>query len=562
MPKYVIYARKSTESEDRQVLSIDSQVRELQSLAAHQGVTIGEVLTESKSAKAPGRPVFTELMRRVNRGQIRGIVTWKMDRLARNHLDAGLVLQALADARLERVITSDRTYTPDGNDRFIGGFEFGIGTKFIDDLRANTKRGLRERLNRGWITGQPPVGYLNDVVNKTIIRDPERFPLIRRMWELVLDGSMRPDAVLRIANEEWGFRTRRTRHFGDKSLSRSTFYKILANPFYAGVIRLRDGRTYVGKHERMVTLEEFDRVQRLLDRPWRQRPKRLEFAFTGLLHCATCGCGITAEEHRKRSGRYVYYHCTRRRQLPTGTCREPAISELDLVRQLASPLGNLAIDPDTLEWIRADGEAKVREDLARASTVRLSLERDLKALEREEEALLSLRLRELVTDDVFTRKRAQIHARRVDAQAKLAAPERTAEELHQLVVTTLTFAAKAKEAFLAGPAQRQRTILEAIGSDYVLRNRQVEFKLGIPFDQLSARIRVSEPSRERVPSGGQMFEPVDFRSAERQFRPSQPEISARLRLVDDVRKWIEGKGPDFRLPDLSAGTTQYLARPA
>ena len=552
MPQYVIYARKSTESEDRQVLSIDSQVRELRALAAHQGVTIGEVLTESKSAKAPGRPVFGELMRRVNRGQVRGIVTWKMDRLARNHLDSGVVLQALADGRLERVITSDRTYTPDGNDRFIGGFEFNIGTKFIDDLRANTKRGLRERLNRGWITGLPPVGYLNDVVTKTIVRDAERFPLVRRMWELVLDGSMRPDAVLRVANEEWGFRTRRTRHFGGKPLSRSTFYKILTNPFYAGIIQLRDGRTFVGKHERMVSQDEFDRVQRLLNRPWRSRPKRHEFAFTGLLHCGTCGSGITAEEHRKRSGRYVYYHCTRRRKLPTGTCREPAISEPDLVLQLASPLEQLAVDPETLEWIRVDGEAKVREELARASTVRLSLERDLKALEREEEALLSLRLRELVTDDVFTRKRAEIHTRRVDAQTKLAAPERTADELHQMVVSTLTFAAKAKEAFLAGPGQRQRTILEAVGSDYVLRDRQLEFKLGVPFDQIAAGFHVSEPLRERVPSGAQMFGKRDFRSAERQISRSQPELGARLRIVDDVRKWILEKGDAFRLPDLDA----------
>ncbi|MBU1698941.1 MAG: recombinase family protein, partial [Candidatus Eisenbacteria bacterium] len=157
MPSHIIYARKSTESADRQVLSIDSQVNELQTLAARRGIRVAEVLTESKSAKAPGRPVFQGLLKRINRGQIRGVICWKMDRLARNHLDTGAILQALADGRIEEVITSDRTYTSDGNDRFMGNFELGMATKYIDDLRANVRRGNRARFQRGWINYLPPM---------------------------------------------------------------------------------------------------------------------------------------------------------------------------------------------------------------------------------------------------------------------------------------------------------------------------------------------------------------------------------------------------------------------
>src|SRR6266568_1310367 len=130
MPTHVIYARKSTDSEDKQVLSIDSQISELKAHALRRGVEISEVLIEARSAKAPGRPIFGDLMRRIRRGQIEGVLCWKMDRLARNHLDHGAVLQALADGKLKEVITSDRAYTADGNDRFLGNFEFGIATKF------------------------------------------------------------------------------------------------------------------------------------------------------------------------------------------------------------------------------------------------------------------------------------------------------------------------------------------------------------------------------------------------------------------------------------------------
>src|SRR4029077_19088773 len=133
--------------------------------------------------------IFDALMRRVRKRAIAGILCWKMDRLARNHFDTCQVLQALADGALPVVITPERTYTTDGNDRFLGNFELGMATKYIDDLRANVKRGNRARFQRGWPNHRPPAGYLEDRETKTIIKDPVRFPLIRRAWDLILAGS-------------------------------------------------------------------------------------------------------------------------------------------------------------------------------------------------------------------------------------------------------------------------------------------------------------------------------------------------------------------------------------
>src|SRR5258705_4931689 len=197
MPSHVIYARKSTESDDRQVLSIDSQIQELKLLALRRGLQISEILTEARSAKAPGRPIFGQLMKRVDKGEIAGVFCWKMDRLARNPLDSGQILQALADKKLDQVVTPERTYTADGNDRFLGNFEFGIATKFIDDLRANVKRGNRARFQQGWPNFRPPIGYLEDRVAKTVVNDPERFPIVRKMWDELLSGRMKPMQISR-----------------------------------------------------------------------------------------------------------------------------------------------------------------------------------------------------------------------------------------------------------------------------------------------------------------------------------------------------------------------------
>jgi DNA invertase Pin-like site-specific DNA recombinase len=417
MSRYVIYARKSTESEDRQVVSIESQINELRLLAARQDIEVADVLTESRSAKRPGRPVFGDMMRRIHRGEIRGILCWKMDRLARNHLDQGAVLQVLADKLLERIVTVDRPYTPDGTDRFIGNFELGMATKYSDDLSQNVRRGIRARLERGWVTHQPRLGYLLDPVSKEVIRDPERFDKIQRLFRLVLTGSMRPQLLLKTANDHWHLTTRK-----GFPVSRATFYAMLSDPFYAGINQLRDGRRYAGAHVPMLTIEQFHRIQEILGRTGRARPQRHEFAFTGILKCGNCGGAITAEEHIKPSGRrYVYYHCSRRRS--GVTCREPALSESALIGQLEHRLRHLRMPESIHAWLCREAAAQTEHERALQEQVARTITQALQGLEREESNLVDLRTRDLVTDEVFLAKRRALDERRLALQARQSQDE-------------------------------------------------------------------------------------------------------------------------------------------
>jgi DNA invertase Pin-like site-specific DNA recombinase len=483
MPRgpYVLYARKSTESEDRQVLSIDSQVRELQLLATRQGFTVAEVLMESKSAKAPGRPVFGELMRRVERGQVAGVLCWKMDRLARNHLDHGRVLQALAEGKLEKVVTIDRTYTGDGNDRFIGNFELGMATKYIDDLRANVKRGNRARREQGWCTHLPPQGYRIEPETKHIVKDPERFDLVRRMWDLLLTGNVRPAQVLKIANEQWGFRTRRWKSRGGAPLSISGLYAMFANPFYAGILRLRaTGETWKGRHPPMISKDEYDHAQELLGRPNNVRPKYHEFPFTGLIRCGGCNGMVTAEVHVKRSGkRYVYYHCGRRKA--GTTCREPLVSSVQLEEQIAAHLSRLTLDAPALSLVLRLCRRGVQTEQARRQQVHESLVRALDGLKREEQNLVDLRLREFLTDEVFVERRGALQERRVGLELKLSASERSPEETAEEAIATFRFAANAERAFRSGTPVQKRTVLALTGSNPVLKDRKLALEFKNPF---------------------------------------------------------------------------------
>lgn len=479
MGPYVIYARKSTESEDKQILSIDSQVAELEKLAAHHGVAIAEVLTESHSAKAPGRPVFGSLMDRVRAGSIGGILAWKMDRLARNHYDTGLILQALAEGRLERIITSDGIKTSSSNDRLMGTFELALATKFIDDLRQNVKRGNRARFERGWPNFPPPIGYMNDRLTKTIVRDPERFEPMRRMWDMLLQGLMSPKLIAQIANRQWGFRTRVRAHQGGGPLSYSTLYDSFRNPYYMGIIRLVNGREYLGKHEPMITKAEFEQGQRMLAVRSRPRSHKYSFAFAGLITCGYCGAAVTAEQRFSGTHRYVYYHCCRSKI--DRPCSEPAVREEALVEQIIAFLATLRIPRPIHDALLARLDQLGTEEVRLAGEQRRSLKAEIAECGRQTESLLEVRLKGLIADEEFLRKRAHVAQRKQEIETEL----RRLDE-HGLA-DKLTRARKmadladtAQAAFLAASDVERKALLHEVAQEITLQGGRVRFRVAPP----------------------------------------------------------------------------------
>jgi site-specific DNA recombinase len=333
---YCLYARKSSEDDERQALSIDSQVKEMVAIAERENLNIAEIRRESHSAKASGgRPVFNKLLQDINDGMFSGIIAWAPDRLSRNAGDLGSVVDLMDSGKLQEIRTHSQTFTNSPNEKFLLMILCSQAKLENDNRGINVKRGLKNKAEMGIRPGVAPLGYLNerslDRNKGKIVIDPERAPIIKRMFQYVADHGASGRTLLKWLNTEVRFTTR-----SGKRLTLSGVYRILNNHFYYGRFEY-GGIWYDGNHETLITKELFDEVQLQLETSPKSRPGTKEFDFTKMIICGNCGYVITAEEKFKRLAngtirKYVYYHCSRFDY----TCKQPYMQEDELLAQLLS----------------------------------------------------------------------------------------------------------------------------------------------------------------------------------------------------------------------------------
>jgi len=304
--KYFIYCRKSSEDEDRQMLSIDGQLSELNAIAREGGYPVVETFTESKSAKGPGRPVFNEMLARIDRGEANAILTWKLDRIARNFDDGGKVIGMLQRGQIQEIRTFEKTYLPTDNVLMIA-VELGMANQYVRDLSVNIQRGIRERVRRGIFYGKAPLGYFNEPKLRTIEPHPTNYPKLKRILERFATGKHSMTAIL---NEM----TRVGLVGGQcgRRLCLSSVGHLLENPFYYGAFHHK-GVLHQGSHVPMVSKKTWDDIQ--LARIAVSKPRKGRgdkgLMFLNFATCGSCGHCITGERHTKKSGRrYYYYRCT------------------------------------------------------------------------------------------------------------------------------------------------------------------------------------------------------------------------------------------------------------
>ena len=295
--KYILYARKSTDTDDKQMQSLDDQVRIMTEIAHRNGLQIVKIIRESMSAKTPGiRPGFAEMTEIIEDGRANGIICWAINRLFRNPVDGGKIQWMLQGEAIKHILTNDKSYYPEDN-AIILSVEAGMSTQYVRELSRMTKRGMISKAEKGIAPYVAPLGYLNDKESKTIIKDEERFDFVRILWEKMLTGTCTIKELVAYSNDVLGLKTVSRKKIGGNPIKYSTLCEMFRNPFYTGKFRYA-GKIYDGQHPPMVSEEEFNRVQDIIN-PHSTKPATKEqkaFLFNGIMKCGECGFAITAEE--------------------------------------------------------------------------------------------------------------------------------------------------------------------------------------------------------------------------------------------------------------------------
>jgi len=481
--RFFSYCRKSTEDEDHQVLSIESQRQEIKRFAEREHLHIVLAREEARSAKSPGRPVFNDMLKRIERGEADGILAWHPDRLARNALDGGQIIHLLDTGKLTALRFPTYTFENTSQGKFMLAIMFGQSKYYVDALIENVRRGNRTKREHGWLPNMPPVGYLNarsEAGEKIIVADPDRFEIIRRLWELFLSRGHSIAEIHQIATHRLGLTVKKRKRSGGGPLSESAIYRLFSKPFYAGYI-VHEGQWYPGKHPAMVSLAEFERAQSLLGRVDRTRPKTHSFAYTGLVHCGTCNGSITAEEKVNRFGsRYIYYHCTHNK---AGIeCREKSLEERQLESEVLAFLKKVHVSDDELKEPLAIIDQQRTEYRELGDKAARSIESAIEACRTNLDSLTKMRYRELITDEEFIRQKTELVRRKTTLEDQLG--RTNSESWVEPSRNLFLFSNRAIFWLTHGTQQEKRLILSTVGSNPLLTGKKLNIDAKKPFRPL------------------------------------------------------------------------------
>jgi len=503
--KYLLYARRSSESEDRQVASIDSQIDELTKLAQRDNLKVIDILSESQSAKAPGRPVFNEAITRIHHNEAQGIICWKLDRLARNPVDGGNINWMLQQGMIRHIKTHERNYYPTDNVLMMS-VEFGMANQFIRDLSQNSKRGLRAKAERGWYPTYATLGYMHNPLKrkgeKEIIKDPKRFDLVKKMFDLMLTGNHFPPKILEIATDQWGLRNRL-----GKKVARSTIYRIFNDPFYYGMFEYpkHSGNWYQGAHKPMITEDQYDRIQDLLGRKGKSRPKKHHFTFTGLMQCGECGAMITAEKKIKRQKngnvhRYIYYHCTKR---INPKCTQKCIEEKKLKEQILKTINRIQIPPEFHDWAMNELSLENKEQTKDKDLILSNQQKAYDECLKETKGVIGMRARQELDEETYVSRMDELNKEKVRLKGLLTNANKKNKESEKLE-KVFDFARDAKKDFESNAPERQKQLLANLGSNLLFTDRKLrilDIKPLIALEKISQEVKTIHQRLEPIKNG-------------------------------------------------------------
>ncbi len=287
--KPVNYNRKSSESEDKQMLSISSQTEEATRIREFYKLPkFVKIFEEAKSAKTEFmRPGFISMMKMIENGEADSIVCWKADRLARNMTEGGKIIDLLSSGKIKAIITHDKVFYPWDN-VIVLSIEFSQGKQFVKELSVNVKRGQTKKASMGLPHGVSALGFLNDKSeekgNRKWLVDETRLKSIKILFDMFLTGTYSAGKLHRYAIEKLKLTTVKRKRTGGGLITTSRIYEILKDPVYAGFFFYGGQRYELDRNlPRLITETQHNKVKSLLAKGNIPKIKHHETTFSGFI---------------------------------------------------------------------------------------------------------------------------------------------------------------------------------------------------------------------------------------------------------------------------------------
>jgi len=477
--KYFLYARKSSEDEERQVKSIEAQLTEINEYAKSKGLCVTEKFIESRSAKKLGRVVFNDMIEKIYKSKDPvGLLSWHPDRLARNSVDGGQIIYLIDIGKIISLKFPTFWFEPTPQGLFMLQVAFGQSKYYSDNLSQNVRRGIRQKLRRGEYPGHAPIGYINNLKTRNIEPDDIKSKIIKKAFEEFSQG-MHTLESLRKRLSFWGVVSR-----NGTMLSKSSVKKMLTNPVYIGIIS-RSGQLYNGSFASIVSKATFEAVQKILDE--RSRPRRSKashnFPFTGLLKCGECGASITAQFAKGNGGIYRYYRCTKK----LGKCCQPYLREDSLKDELRNKLQKVALCEDLKEKMLAQISIWEKEDKRSSHAFSQNLSIKIAEIEEKLDKLVNVFLDDLIDKDTYINKKNQLIKTKADLIQKRKGFGEKTDNWNEPLREWVNDAHHAEELTSSKDLSAIKSFVEKIGTNRRLLDKKVLLQWEKPWELMAER---------------------------------------------------------------------------
>lgn len=478
--KAIILARVSTEEQKEAGNSLPAQIERLENYCKRKGFDIVKKSSFDESAYKSQRSDFEKIISDIKSYKEKIVVCFdKVDRFSRNVFDKSVsILYELAmDDKIELHFASDNLVINSkisATEKFHFGINLNLAKYYSDAISDNVKRAYEQKLRNGEWIGKAPIGYKNiDLENgtKSIIFDPDRYFLIREVFELYASGKYSMKTLSK-EMEKKGLRGSQT----GKPISTSQIEQILKNPFYYGMMRTND-KLYPHKYDPLISLNLYNKVHEVIDSYNKQNFKRTNkpYIFRGLVKCQECGCSISPEI---KKGKYVYYHCTNYH----GNCGNVVwIKEEELLEQIKPTLKGLKLTTEAIEKLKDELRAVHETEKAHYKQNLSSIKKKLEDIDKRLKVMYEDRLDGRLNTNEYDEKVKKYKTEQQDLLIQYEDHSNADESFYINAIKILDLASRAWELFESSEAEEKTQLLNFILQNFSLKGKKLSFEAKIPF---------------------------------------------------------------------------------